>query len=504
MPRARSDMRRIREVLRLRDEFGASQRQIADACRLPRSTVRDYLDRLRASGLRYADVLGWTDVELEERLFPPPVTSARPVPDWRHISRELSRRGVTLRLLWEEYLEVHPGGYRYTQFVQHFRAWQGAHAEPRLRREHRPGAAIEVDYAGMTLSVGLGAEARQAQVFVACLPYSGYVYAEATWTQQAEEWLASHVRLFEHLGGVPGKLVPDNLKVGVSHASFYDPAINPAYHDLARHYRTAVLPARVRRPRDKPSAENGVQQVERRVLAPLRDTLFATLDAANAALRDKLAALNAAPLSRRPQDTRAGLFATEEKPTLRPLPPERFVPGTWARHKVPPDYHLALDGDVYSVPHTLIGKTVDVHSTACVISVFLRGKRMACHVRRQDGATVTLDAHRPANHRAVTRFTPDAIQADLAAIGPAAALLFARILAGADHPEQAVRAGIGLIRLAATHGTDRLEQACQAALEANVGSYRYVQRWLAAPPATAADTAGAGEHANLRGPSYYH
>lgn len=166
-------MRRIREVLRLRDEFSASQRQIADACRLPRSTVRDYLERLRICDLRYEDVLGWTDVELEERLFPPPATSVRPVPEWRHVSRELGRRGVTLRLLWEEYLEAHPDGYRYTQFVQHFRAWQGTHAEPRLRREHRPGAAIEVDYAGMTLSVGLGAEARQAQVCAACVAVFG-------------------------------------------------------------------------------------------------------------------------------------------------------------------------------------------------------------------------------------------------------------------------------------------------------------------------------------------
>jgi transposase len=497
-------MRRIREVLRLRDEFGFSQRQIADACRLPRSTVRDYLERLRMAGLRYEDVLGWTDIELEERLFPPPDVTVRPVPDWHHISHELARRGVTLRLLWQDYLDVHPGGYRHTQFVQHFRAWQAAHAQPRLRREHRPGAAIEVDYAGMTLTVGLGADARQAQVFVACLPYSGYLYAEATWTQQLEEWLASHVRLFEHLGGVPAKLVPDNPKVGVSHASFYDPAINPAFQDLARHYRTAVLPARVRRPRDKANAENGVQQIERRVLAPLRDVIFATLDAANAALRDKLAELNAAPLSRRPHHSRASLFAAEEQPTLRPLPPDRFVPGTWARHKVPPDYHLALDGGVYSVPYTLIGKTVDVHSTASVISVFLRGKRMACHARRQDGATVTLEAHCPANHRAVARYTPDHIHATLAEMSAAAALLFERILAGVDHPEQAVRAGLGLIRLAATHGAGRLEPACQAALEANVGSYHYVPRWLAAPPTAPADPAGAGEHANLRGPSYYH
>jgi len=247
-----------------------------------------------------------------------------------------------------------------------------------------------------------------------------------------------------------------------------------------------------------------VQQVERRVLAALRDIPFATLDAANAAVQDKVAALNAAPLSRRPQHSRASLFAAEERPALRPLPPERFVPGRWARHKVPSDYHLALEGGAYSVPCTLIGKTVDVHTTAGVISVFHRGKRMACHARRQDGATVTLDAHRPANHRAVARFTPEHIQADLAAIGSAAALLFRRILASVDHPEQAVRAGIGLIRLAATHGAGRLEQACQAALEANVGSYRYVQRWLATPPTAPTDPAGAGEHANVRGPSYYH
>src|SRR4051794_26357090 len=161
----------------------------------------------------------------------------------------------------------------------------------------------------MTLMIGIGAEARPAQIFVACLPYSGYIYAEVTWTQQSEDWLASHVRLLEHLQGVPARLVPDNLKVGVSHASFYDPAINPGYHDLAQHYRLAVVPARVRRPRDKAAAENAVLQVERHVLAPLRDEIFGTLDAANGAIRTKLTALNAAPLSGRPGTSRARLFA---------------------------------------------------------------------------------------------------------------------------------------------------------------------------------------------------
>ncbi len=187
MPRGRSDMRRIREVLRLRDEFGASVRQIATACRMPRTTVRDYLRRLKAAELGFGDVREWSDADLEQRLFPPPVTKSRPLPDWAAVERELGRRGVTLQLLWQEYLAAHSDGYRYTQFVQRFRDWQAAQAVPRLRRDHVPGDALEVDYAGMTLMSGVGADARPAQIFVACLPYSGYIYAEATWTQQSED-----------------------------------------------------------------------------------------------------------------------------------------------------------------------------------------------------------------------------------------------------------------------------------------------------------------------------
>jgi transposase len=503
MPRERSDMRRIREVLRLRDEFGASVRRIAAACRMPRTTGRDYLRRLESAELRFGAVREWSDAELERRLFPPPAMPSRPLPDWAVIERDLGRRGVTLHLLWQEYLVCHPDGYRYTQFVQRFRDWQAARAVPRLRRDHLPGDALEVDYAGMTLMIGVGAEVRVAQVFVACLPYSGYIYAEATWTQRSEDWLASHVRLLEHLGGVPARLVPDNLKAGVSHASFYDPTINPGYHDLAQHYRVAVVPTRVRQPRDKAAVENAVLQVERRVLAPVRDTVFVNLDAANAAIRERLATLNAAPLSRDKDTCRARILAERERAHLRPLPADRFVPGAWSRDKLAPDYHVGIDGAAYSVPYTAIGKAVDVHATAALISIFLRGRRIACHPRGPTGSRTTLEAHQPASHRAVARYTPEHLQAEFAAIGSAAALLFERILAAAEHREQAVRAGLGLLRLGGAHGADRLEQACQAALEANVRSWRYVQRWLATggPPPVSSD--GLGEHANLRGPSYY-
>lgn len=499
-------MRRIREVLRLRDEFGASQREIAAACRMPRTTVRAYLQRADAAGLRFQDITGWADDELERRLFPPPRPSTvpRPVPDWAEVERELRRKGVTLELLWREYLERHPDGYRYTRFVLRFREWQASAAAPRLRREHLPGDAAEVDYAGMTLVVLDGGAPREAQVFVACLPCSGYLWAEATWTQRSEDWLGSHARLLGALGGVPARLVPDNLKAGVSHASFYDPVLNPGYHDLAQHYRTAVVPTRVRRPRDKASVENGVLQVERRVLAPLRDRRFASLDEANAAIAARVAELNAAPLDLRPGHSRASLFLAEERPRLRPLPPSPFVPGQWSRAKVPPDYHLRVGDALYSVPHGLVGKTVDVHATASTVAVFHRGARVACHARRPEGGRATLGAHRPAHHRALDRHALPTLAADVAQVGPATALLYERIREDADHPEQAVRAGLGLLRLGDRHGRDRLERACQAALEANVRSYRYVQRWLAAGPAEAPGAGTVGEHENVRGPGYYH
>lgn len=210
-------MRRIRELLRLRDEHGASQRQIVAACRLPRTTVWDYLRRLKAAGLTYAAVADWSDDELEAQLFSrTPVPSGRAEPDWVYVARELGRRGVTLKLLWREHLEAMPDGYRYTQFVTRFRAWQEAHKAPRLLRVHKPSEVVEIDYAGMTLTVGVGAAARPAQVFVAVLPYSGYLFADVTWTQRSADWLASHVRLFGHLGGVPAQVGDCPLTLGAA------------------------------------------------------------------------------------------------------------------------------------------------------------------------------------------------------------------------------------------------------------------------------------------------
>ena len=504
-------MRRIREVLRLKFEFDANQREIAVATGIGRTTVGEYLSRAAEAGITWEKAQGLGDDALERALFPIQGhrDTRRPAPDWAAVDKELRRRGVTLKLLWLEYLVEHPAGYRLTQFCHHFRQWQQASRPPTLRRVRPAGESLEVDYAGMTVTVMDGAAPRQAQIFVAAMACSGYTYAEATWTQQAEDWLTSHVRAFAFFGGVPQKVVPDNLKTGVSHASYYDPVINPGYRDLARHYRVAVLPTRVRKPRDKASAENAVLQVERWVLAPLRNRRFLALADLNKAIAGKLDELNGKPFAPPLEGSRRSLFEQVERPVLKPLPPEPFVVGAWSKAKVNLDYHVAVDGHFYSVPHALVHKRVEVFATPATVAIFHRGERVASHPRSgAKGRHSTLTPHMPKAHQAIAQRTPDRLRAEAAAIGAATALYVDKLLGGRAHPEQGFRSCLGILRLAASHGRPNLEAACQRALTAGALSSRYVERLLKAERQnrghdTVSDLS-LGAHGNVRGSGYYH
>lgn len=357
MPQGRLSMRKIREVLRLRWEQGLSHRQIVVSCRIGQGTVAEYLRRAGDAGLTWPLPEGLTDTELDARLFPPPAATAiaeRALPDWAEVDRELRRKGVTLRLLWEEYRASNPEALGYSRFCELHQAWRGV-AQPRMHQVHKAGEKLFVDYAGQTVGVvdrRTGA-AREAQVFVATLGASSYTYAEATWSQATPDWIGSHVRAFAYFGGVPELVVPDNLKAGVKSACYYEPDLNPTYQELARHYGTAVLPARVRHPRDKSKVENGVQQVERWVLAPLRHCTFFALADLNGAMRERLQALDERPAPGLPVPRRE-LFDTLEKAALRPLPTEPYVLAVWKKARVHTDYHVQVDNHYYSVPYRLL------------------------------------------------------------------------------------------------------------------------------------------------------
>lgn len=255
MPAQRLSMRKIKEVLRLCWANGLSKRKAARSCGISRPAVDEYLRRAEEAGLSWPLPADLEDGALERLLFPAAPTvppQARGLPDWSSINRELKRKGVTLFLLWQEYRERQPQGYQYSWFCERYRAWQGQ-LDVIMRQDHRAGEKLFVDYAGQTVPVvnRITGEIREAQLFVAVLGASNYTYTEATWTQGLPDWISSHQRCFRYLGGVREIVVPDNLKSGVTKAHRYEPDANPTYQDMAAHYGVAVLPARVRRPRDK-------------------------------------------------------------------------------------------------------------------------------------------------------------------------------------------------------------------------------------------------------------
>lgn len=449
-------MRKIRDILRLHFEHQLGQHSIAASIRASQSTVSDYLTRFQSTGLGWPLPETITDEELEQKLFPPAVhnskPAARPLPDFAHIDNELRlHKHVTLQLLWDEYRATHPEGYSYSRFCRLFEDWSG-HQNPVMRQIHRAGEKMFVDWAGDTIAYRdrQSGAARRASLFVAVLGASSYTYAEATADQKLDNWIGAHIRAFEFFQGVTELLVPDNTKTAVTSPCFYDPDINLTYQEMAMHYHTGVLPARVRKPRHKAKVEAGVLLAERWLIAALRHVDLFSVGEINQAIGPLLNRLNHKPFRKR-EGSRATLFAEIDQTALRPLPAARYDLSHWQRAKVNIDYHVAFDQSFYSVPYQLIGQRVDVRATPTTVEILHQGQRVGSHVRAaRPNSTVTDDAHRPQSHRLHTDWPPSRIIDWAAKNGPATAQVVEQILASKPHPEMGYRSCLGIIRLATT------------------------------------------------------
>ncbi len=505
-------MRKVLEVVRLAFDAGRSQHEIGLALGLAQSTVGQYLRRFHASGLAWPLAPDLDEAGLEVRLFARPVAppaEARPLPDWSTVHRELRRKGVTLQLLWQEYKQGAADGYQYTQFCRHYHAW-AQHLDPVLRQQHVGGERTFVDYAGQTIDVvdPTTGEVRAAQLFLGVLGASSYFYAEATWTQTLPDWIASHVRMVEYFGGVTALVVPDNLRSGVTAASCYEPTVNATYQDFATHYGTAILPTRVRKPRDKAKVESEVLVAERWLLAPLRHHTFTSLAALNREIARLREAANDRPFQKL-AGSRRSLFEALDRPALRPLPSTRYELAEWRTAKVNIDYHIAVDGHFYSVPYALVRATVRVRLTASMLEVLHEGKRVATHVRSaQRGRFTTEPAHRPKSHQAHLEWTPSRLVHWGTSIGPATGALVTCILERWPHPEQGYRACLGLLSLRKRYLDARLEAACARALRTGATSYKSVKSILATgldhvPPDEPPPLRLPATHAHIRGADYY-
>jgi transposase len=509
MPKQRMDLRMIKDIIRLKWQSQLSHEQIAKALNISKGVVSKYVGLANNAGLDWEAAQALDERQLTARLLPRAAALGRFVePDWAAVHRELDRKGVTLVLLWQEYRAANAEGrtWGYTQFCEHYKAFV-ARLKRSMRQHRRAGEKLFIDFAGSTVALVDGS---RAQVFVAAMAASSYVFACATLAQRLEDWIEGIVRALAFYGGVPQLIVPDNPRALIAEPDRYEPRANATVQDLCRYYGCSVLPARPRSPKDKATAESSVQVVTRWVLARLRHQSFRTVAEVDAAIAALLPSVNERAFQKL-AGSRASVFAELDAPALMPLPAQRYELARFKTVKVHIDYHVEVDGHRYSVPHAFVGQTLEARLTRACVELLLRGQRVASHARNEHtqrkGAYTTVDAHMPAAHRAHKEWTPDRLIEWGQRIGVSTGEVVTRQLQLFKHPEHGYRSCLGLLSLAKRYGAARLEAACERALVLGTVKYRHVRDLLAnnRDQFVSADQSDwvSPTHANVRGPGYY-
>jgi len=513
MANRRISMRKIRELLRLHEECGLSNRQIARALNISRPVVRDYLVDFKLSGLTYKAISTMSDEEIlralerrkKEMCERYRILSKR----FPYLVKELKRPGVTLELLWQEYRGQHSQGYSYPQFCYHFRMWR-SFSSVSMHLEHKAGEKMFVDYTGRKLKIheeAAGKE-KEVEVFVAILPASGLTYVEATETQRKEDWLKANEHVLSYFGGVPGQIVPDCLKSAVRKGNKYEPDINPVYADFARHYGTVIVPARPHNAKDKAMVENAIKIVYRRVFAPLRNESFHSLEELNEAIRNLLEEHNEAPFQRIKMSRRE-LFNEIEKNALKPLPLRRYELKEFRRLKVASNYHIEIreDNHYYSVPWQYKGKDVTVVYTASTVEIYHKGIRIALHQREKRRGYTTLKEHMPSQHRFYAEQSPEEMVSQAREIGDKVGALVEKIFEARRCTQLSYRICLGIIDLSRRYGEKRVNRASGRALEFHSYSYKAVKNILEKGLDSLKEETlllqSFPSHSNIRGGDYY-
>mgnify|MGYP000013426030 FL=1 len=464
-------MTKYREILRLHN-LNLSQQRIAESCNVSKKTVNRVLKQAKELGISWPLGKNITESALASQLFPqkPTIASKKRMPDYAYIQKELLRNGVSKKLLWTEYLELCRANgeeaLMYSQFCYHIQQdEQKRRATMHIKR--KPGEQIEVDWAGDTaviINPDTG-KATKAYIFVGVLSYSQYTYVEAFPDMKLSSWIAAHIHMYEFFSGVLKIVVPDNCKTAVTRTHNYEYRLNETYQELAEHYGTAIIPARVRSPKDKASVEGTVGNVSTWIVAVLRKEQFFSLNELNCAIKEKLDEFNQRPFQKK-EGSRQSLFLEEELPLLTPLPSARFELSDWKTATVQFNYHISVDGMLYSVPYEYIKKKVDVRVTATTIEIFFQHNRIASHCRLcgRLGQYSTFQEHMPKDHQAYLEWNGERFLRWAKEIGPSVFRVISSILSSHKVEQQAYRSCIGLLKLSKKHSDSLLEIACKQAL----------------------------------------
>ena len=483
MPRVRTSMTRVKEIVRLREQAGLSLRMIAQITGVSRPVVSKTIALIENAGLDYIQIKSFSDSHLESFLKQDSDNKNSKAQVLRQkfpeYAVELKRTGVTLRLLWEEYIQDDPGGLKYTQFCYHFQHWK---KDVKVSRhiDHKAGDKMMVDYAGDKLQI-ISKETGKPQpveVFVAILPASQLTYVEASESQTQENFLRSNERAIWYFGGAPSAIVPDNLKSAVLKADLYEPVLNPMFADFAEYYRTAVVPARARKPKDKALAEGAVKIIYTRIYATLRNRTFHSLDELNQAIWEKLEDHNNKTLEKMTVSRRE-LFETVEKETLKSLPmssyPLKYIQDN---SRVQFNYHVYLKEDkhYYSVPYLIKGKKVKIIYDDRNVAIYHDNIRIVQHPRdRRSHRYSTIKDHMPPHHRFDKDWNPEKLKWWAGNVGEETRRVVEYILESKPYPEQAYKSCMGVLSLANKYGHEILNQACRKACNMERVNYQNIK-----------------------------
>ena len=475
-------MVKYREILRLRS-MGISQRNTAYSCGCARSTVQEVEQLARASGIKWPLPEEMTDQALRKLLYPPKSVPADKYPiDCKKVHEEYSNSHVTLTLCWNEYCDeaVACGKqpYQYSAFCSQYHAWVKAHS-PVMHIQHKCAERIEVDWSGDPVEYfdpDTG-EALKAWVFVACLPWSQYIFARAYKDMSEASWINAHVDTFTFFGGTTPLLVPDNCKTGVIKNTIDDLVINEQYRRMAEYYGCAVVPARPRRPKDKSSVESSVGLIQRQAIAPLRHQVFLSLEELNRALAQKVEVINSRPFQKR-DGSRESEYLRQEKSSLIPLPAQPYRIVITKRATVQFNYHVSFEGNYYSAPFAYLRQEVEIRATRSSVTITKDGTRIATHKRHlgRSGTYITNPDHMPEAHRDFAEWNGDRFRRWGQKTGPATAKVIDGLLTSRTIEQQAYRTCRAVLELSRRHGAELLEQACTKALEySKAPSYKTVK-----------------------------
>ncbi len=509
---------KVSEILRLFEMNLFTYREIADSVGCSKTTVGDILSRCKTCGLTYATASTITQDEINALIYPDSFgpKQVKEEPDWEQIHARLqSSRKINLQYIWEnEYRPEHPDGYSYSRFCAKYIAWKKKTGKKVvLPQEREPGKELFIDWIGDTLPCVTDyntGEVHEAHFFVTTLGDGSYPFVEAFPEETQLYWNQGHIDALEWYGGLPRIFVPDNCKTAVVHTNLYDPEINHAYRELARHYGVAIIPARIVKPKDKASVESSVGWLETWLLEWLKDNLYFSFDALNHAIRERVQELAKRDFKHR-EGSRESVFLALDKPCLRPLPKEPFESFvTKFVTRVPNNYHLEYKGFYYSVPYRYYDQPAVIHAFAKKIEIFTKdGERIAIHQRRFSGRRYVTDSdHMPENHKAVVAFRSyDAkyYRSRARDIGPATYSFVDTLLQKVDFEEQAYKSCMGVINFPKTYGNARVEKACEKAIALNSVTYTTLKNILKngqeSQPATVNDSDAdtpTPSHENLR------